>query len=222
MACNVDFDRCASKYIKNVIYKDPHKNYRSISYFVLNFTVKRFSPNGLNLCFMDIQVYFDAIYGLYYLFIFVILEFYRIFWKLELNMKKRPHNHMVTVQIDETNSYLLNYNHNHSRPHTHSPMKHQYYQQSPAYSPVHMRPHSPVHQQPQPYTPSYSYQSSSPSPINNIHNNNNNTKMRKLKQSLTVHVQTRWYRAPEVILLEQTANNLGAVDIWSVGCIFAE
>lgn len=31
---------------------------------------------------------------------------------------------------------------------------------------------------------------------------------------------TRWYRAPEVILLEDYYTS--AIDIWSVGCIFAE
>ena len=39
---------------------------------------------------------------------------------------------------------------------------------------------------------------------------------------LTTHVVTRWYRAPEVILLNQTPSNLTGVDVWSVGCIFAE
>jgi len=40
-----------------------------------------------------------------------------------------------------------------------------------------------------------------------------------LRHSMTKHVVTRWYRAPEVILaLPYT----GAVDVWSLGCIFAE
>lgn len=37
---------------------------------------------------------------------------------------------------------------------------------------------------------------------------------------LTQHVVTRWYRAPEVILLQDVYT--AAIDIWSVGCIFAE
>jgi mitogen-activated protein kinase 1/3 len=41
----------------------------------------------------------------------------------------------------------------------------------------------------------------------------------QLKRGLTKHVVTRWYRAPEVILLQPYT---AAVDIWSVGCIFAE
>ena len=45
-------------------------------------------------------------------------------------------------------------------------------------------------------------------------------KKQKLKNTLTKHVVTRWYRAPEVILLEQKRETLYAVDIWSVGCIF--
>jgi mitogen-activated protein kinase 1/3 len=36
----------------------------------------------------------------------------------------------------------------------------------------------------------------------------------------TPHVQSRWYRAPEVILTEQDYSE--KVDMWSVGCIMAE
>ncbi len=42
---------------------------------------------------------------------------------------------------------------------------------------------------------------------------------KKLVRSLTKHVITRWYRPPELILLQEYTN---AVDMWSVGCIFAE
>ena len=41
-----------------------------------------------------------------------------------------------------------------------------------------------------------------------------------LRRQLTGHVVTRWYRAPELILLEE--NYTESIDIWSVGCIFAE
>jgi mitogen-activated protein kinase 1/3 len=45
--------------------------------------------------------------------------------------------------------------------------------------------------------------------------------MRKnMKRDLTGHVVTRWYRAPELILLEKDYGP--AIDMWSVGCIFAE
>ncbi len=37
---------------------------------------------------------------------------------------------------------------------------------------------------------------------------------------LTQYVATRWYRAPELMLLP--LNYTAAVDMWSVGCIFAE
>merc|ERR1712085_149377 len=37
---------------------------------------------------------------------------------------------------------------------------------------------------------------------------------------LTGHVVTRWYRAPELILLQESYTE--KIDIWSVGCIYAE
>lgn len=40
-----------------------------------------------------------------------------------------------------------------------------------------------------------------------------------LGRQLTKHVVTRWYRAPELILIQPYTT---AVDIWSLGCIFAE
>jgi mitogen-activated protein kinase 1/3 len=42
----------------------------------------------------------------------------------------------------------------------------------------------------------------------------------RLKRHLTGHVVTRWYRAPELILLQEDYTS--AIDIWSVGCIYAE
>jgi mitogen-activated protein kinase 1/3 len=42
----------------------------------------------------------------------------------------------------------------------------------------------------------------------------------RLKRHLTGHVVTRWYRAPELILLQE--NYSQAIDMWSVGCIYAE
>lgn len=41
-------------------------------------------------------------------------------------------------------------------------------------------------------------------------------------KKLTNHVVTRWYRAPEIILLSQTRRFLHKVDVWALGCIFAE
>lgn len=41
-----------------------------------------------------------------------------------------------------------------------------------------------------------------------------------VKQNLTSHVVTRWYRAPEVILIEK--NYDAKIDVWSMGCIYAE
>jgi mitogen-activated protein kinase 1/3 len=37
---------------------------------------------------------------------------------------------------------------------------------------------------------------------------------------LTDYVATRWYRAPEVIL--NASHYTNALDVWSIGCIFAE
>ena len=43
---------------------------------------------------------------------------------------------------------------------------------------------------------------------------------KNMKRELTGHVVTRWYRAPEIILLEKDYGP--AIDIWAAGCIFAE
>ena len=40
------------------------------------------------------------------------------------------------------------------------------------------------------------------------------------KRSLTKHVVSRWYRPPEVILIEPLYTKV--IDVWSLGCIFAE
>ena len=42
----------------------------------------------------------------------------------------------------------------------------------------------------------------------------------RLTRELTKHVVTRWYRAPELILLSDRYST--AIDMWSVGCILAE
>lgn len=42
----------------------------------------------------------------------------------------------------------------------------------------------------------------------------------KVKNVLTSHVVTRWYRAPELILIEKNYNS--KIDVWSLGCIFGE
>ena len=41
-----------------------------------------------------------------------------------------------------------------------------------------------------------------------------------MSKNLTKHVVTRWYRAPEVILMNEYYSY--SIDMWSVGCIFAE
>lgn len=58
-------------------------------------------------------------------------------------------------------------------------------------------------------------------------------KLIKLKRHFTTHMQTRYYRAPEVILIqqkhicEQDVKKIGpqvlfSMDVWSIGCIMAE
>lgn len=42
----------------------------------------------------------------------------------------------------------------------------------------------------------------------------------RAKRCMTRHVVTRWYRAPELILLQDDYND--KIDVWSVGCIYAE
>ena len=53
-------------------------------------------------------------------------------------------------------------------------------------------------------------------------NDKDKKKKPKIKNGLTKHVVTRWYRAPEVILLQQDRKHLYGIDVWSIGCIFAE
>ena len=43
---------------------------------------------------------------------------------------------------------------------------------------------------------------------------------KKAKRKLSNHVQSRWYRAPEVILLQKEYDT--KIDIWSIGCILGE
>lgn len=43
---------------------------------------------------------------------------------------------------------------------------------------------------------------------------------KKITRDLTSHVVTRWYRAPELILIEK--NYDAKIDVWSLGCIYAE
>ena len=43
---------------------------------------------------------------------------------------------------------------------------------------------------------------------------------RGIQRELTSHIMTRWYRAPELILLEKDYGP--AIDMWSIGCITGE
>lgn len=58
------------------------------------------------------------------------------------------------------------------------------------------------------------------SPDEDEDSNSSNASTRQPKRSLTGHVVTRWYRAPELILLQE--NYTEQIDMWSLGCIFAE
>lgn len=48
------------------------------------------------------------------------------------------------------------------------------------------------------------------------------TTAKKKSGKMTNHVVTRWYRAPEIILLSQNARTLPLIDIWALGCITGE
>lgn len=43
---------------------------------------------------------------------------------------------------------------------------------------------------------------------------------KKIVRELSDHVVTRYYRAPEIILLEKDYGP--AIDVWAIGCVFAE
>lgn len=43
---------------------------------------------------------------------------------------------------------------------------------------------------------------------------------RNIKRQLSGHVVTRWYRAPELILLDKNYDK--EIDVWSLGCVYAE
>ena len=42
----------------------------------------------------------------------------------------------------------------------------------------------------------------------------------KNRRELTMEISTRWYRAPEVILCEESYDF--KIDMWSIGCMLAE
>lgn len=66
-------------------------------------------------------------------------------------------------------------------------------------------------------SPTTSDMSTTPSPSTTPSGSNGDAP--KIRRQLTKHVVTRWYRAPELILLQDYNY---AVDVWSVGCIFGE
>ena len=43
---------------------------------------------------------------------------------------------------------------------------------------------------------------------------------KKIERELSGLVVSRWYRAPEIILIENTYDK--SIDIWSIGCILGE
>ena len=48
----------------------------------------------------------------------------------------------------------------------------------------------------------------------------NNNKIEEIKNELSRHIGSRWYRSPEIILNEPLYNQ--KIDIWSLGCIIGE
>jgi len=61
-----------------------------------------------------------------------------------------------------------------------------------------------------------------PQPTEEDEKKNDRAGKKAKPRQLTRHVVTRWYRAPEIILLQQERDLLTAVDMWAVGCIFSE
>lgn len=53
-----------------------------------------------------------------------------------------------------------------------------------------------------------------------LNENDLQKKSTKMRRKLSDKCQTRWYRAPEVILLEKIYNE--KIDLWSLGCILSE
>jgi serine/threonine protein kinase len=49
---------------------------------------------------------------------------------------------------------------------------------------------------------------------------NTRKERKKMKRELSPHVVTRWYRSPELILMEKDYGK--KIDVWSLGVIFAE
>mmetsp|Transcript_40634 Transcript_40634/g.61927 ORF Transcript_40634/g.61927 Transcript_40634/m.61927 type:complete len:104 (+) Transcript_40634:545-856(+) len=52
------------------------------------------------------------------------------------------------------------------------------------------------------------------------HLQENRKERSRLKRKLSNHIVTRWYRPPEVILLQKQYDS--GVDIWSTGCVLGE
>ena len=42
----------------------------------------------------------------------------------------------------------------------------------------------------------------------------------EFNNAITKYVVTRWYRAPEIVLISKNYDE--SIDLWSVGCVFAE
>ena len=47
-----------------------------------------------------------------------------------------------------------------------------------------------------------------------------NSRAHKKVRSLSDHMSSRWYRAPEIILMERQYDQ--GVDLWAIGCILEE
>ena len=50
--------------------------------------------------------------------------------------------------------------------------------------------------------------------------NNDRARRKKMKRYMSIHVGSRWYRAPEVSLVEKQYDH--SADMWSFGCIIYE
>ncbi len=85
-----------------------------INAFIRHTKTYRMIPNGLHLHFMDINDHLNAIYGIFYkcisLVMSVIIQFFRIFWNVfGIIMKRLQSNDMMNGKMDQQYEIIIKY-----------------------------------------------------------------------------------------------------------------